>query len=56
MGVYAEFGFDRAGQGLFYHGHFDFDHVSQIPELFCKYKVDTVMLPHIAEELRVVHD
>ena len=102
----AIFTFDRAGQGLFYHGrivcgsksftivydcgtrslikdatrnltsrveeyhrhegalnpcigllaisHFDEDHVSHIPEILHKCKVDSVMLPHLAEELRVV--
>ena len=104
MTLHAYFTFDRAGQGLFYHGeilcgdqsfsvvydcgtsnqikgakenlsevvdqyhreqqkqtigllaisHFDFDHVSHIPELLQKCKVDTVMLPHISKELRVV--
>ena len=102
MELYANFTFDRAGQGLFYHGriqsgnqsfsmvydcgtssqikgasqnlsevirneynqktflgllaisHFDFDHVSHIPELLKTCKVDTVMLPHIAKDLRAV--
>jgi hypothetical protein len=104
--LYADFSFDCAGQGLFYHGkiycenqsfsvvydcgtsnqikgakknlsklvnryhehegqlhshigllaisHFDFDHVSHIPELLRGCSVDTVMLPHISDELRVV--
>jgi glyoxylase-like metal-dependent hydrolase (beta-lactamase superfamily II) len=105
MSIRAEFTFDRAGQGLFYHGninfsvnrkrrtftmvydcgtlsgkknlsnlvdryhehmennsrigllaisHFDYDHVSHIPELLSRCRVDAVMLPHIAEELRLV--
>lgn len=102
MSLEAKFTFDRAGQGLFYHGqirsagqsftvvydcgthnrkvarenlskvvddfnsnnnghigllaisHFDLDHVSHIPELLRRNKVDTVMLPHIADDLRVV--
>ena len=106
MNLYADFMFDSAGQGLFYHGnircgnqsfavvydcgtsnqikgaknnlsnlvekyhegqgrprpyigllaisHFDFDHISHIPELLRECTVDTVMLPHISNELRVV--
>ena len=106
MDIHADFTFDCAGQGLFYHGkiycdnmsftvvydcgtsngikgakqnlsdlvdryhrsesksnqhigllaisHFDFDHVSHIPELLRNCKVDTVILPHIADELRLV--
>ena len=102
----ATFIFDRAGQGLFYHGrivcgsksftvvydcgtsslikdatsnltsrveeyhkiegstnpciglltisHFDEDHVSHIPELLSGCRVDSVMLPHLEEELRLV--
>ena len=100
--LYADFTFDRAGQGLFYHGqirssnqtflmaydcgtignkknlseivsrfnkeyilkrqrlgllaisHFDLDHISHIPELLRECKCDTVMLPHIAKEIRAV--
>ena len=40
--------------GLLAISHFDFDHVSHIPELLRYCKVENVMLPHIAEELRVV--
>jgi hypothetical protein len=103
MKLQANFTFDRAGQGLFYHGriygnsqtftvvydcgtlsnitgathnlsdviqknfrcegpeigllaisHFDYDHVSHIPELLKMKNVDTVMLPHISRELRAL--
>jgi hypothetical protein len=40
--------------GLLAISHFDFDHVSHIPELLRKHEFDTVMLPHIAKELRAV--
>jgi beta-lactamase superfamily II metal-dependent hydrolase len=107
MNIHADFVFDRAGQGMFYHGniqfgekaftlvydcgtignktglsevvgdavshfpkilgsekhkigllaisHFDFDHVSHIPALFKKCSCDTVMMPYIAKELRIVY-
>ena len=40
--------------GLLAISHFDMDHVSHIPELLRKYKIDTVMLPYIKKELRAV--
>jgi hypothetical protein len=110
MSIHANFTFDSAGQGLFYHGninfyhpklnvrssfymvydcgtssnirgakkhltdlvkeysfsnrtgnidllaisHFDYDHISHIPELLSLYKPRTVMIPHLAKELRAV--
>jgi hypothetical protein len=34
--------------------HFDYDHISHIPELLQNHKPVTVMIPHLAKELRAV--
>jgi len=40
--------------GLLAISHFDTDHISHIPELLKIATVDTVMIPHVAKEIRAV--